>query len=128
MTPQDRRYHREHTWARVEGDQITIGITDYAQEQLHDVVYVGLLEVGATVEQNQPFGGIESTKAVNDLYAPVSGTVVERNDALASQPTLVNSDAYGQGWMIRVRARDLGQVDELLEADAYEKHTEATRT
>lgn len=123
MTPQDRRYHREHTWARVEGDQITIGITDYAQEQLHDVVYVGLPEIGTTVEQNQPFGEIESTKAVNDLYAPVSGTVVERNDALASRPTLVNSDAYGQGWMIRVTSRDLAQVEALLQAEAYEKHT-----
>ncbi|MBA3640866.1 MAG: glycine cleavage system protein GcvH [Acidobacteria bacterium] len=128
MTPQDLRYHREHTWARVEGDQITIGITDYAQEQLHDVVYVGLPEVGTTVEQNQPFGEIESTKAVNDLYAPVSGTVVERNDALASQPTLVNTDAYGQGWMIRVRPGALGDVDALLDAATYEKHTATSRT
>ena len=123
MTPQDRRYHREHTWARVDGDQITIGITDYAQEQLHDVVYVGLPEVGATVEQNQPFGEIDSTKAVNDLYAPVSGTVVERNDALASQPTLVNTDAYGQGWMIRITPTNVRELDTLLEADTYEKHT-----
>lgn len=106
--------------ARVEHDQLTI---DYAQKQLHEVVYIGLPEVGATVEQNRPFGEVESIEAVNDLYVPVSGTVVERNDALASQPTLVNTDAYGQGWMIRARADELGQVEALLHAEAYEKHT-----
>ena len=90
------------------------------------MVYVGLPEVGATVEQNQPFGEIESTKAVNDLYAPVSGTVVERNDALASQPTLFNTDAYGHGWMIRVTPNNVRELETLLEADTYEKHT-ATR-
>jgi glycine cleavage system H protein len=122
--PEDLRYTEEHEWARREGDLLRVGITAFAQDQLGDVVYVDLPTTGAEVERGQPFGEVESTKSVSDLYAPVSGTIEERNDALEDRPELVNQDPYGEGWMITIRPADAGQIDELLTADAYRTHTE----
>ncbi|MEX2325074.1 MAG: glycine cleavage system protein GcvH [Nitriliruptoraceae bacterium] len=117
--PDDRRYTAEHEWVLVDGEVVRIGITDYAQEQLGDVVFVDLPEPGSQVQQGQSFGEVESTKSVSDLYAPISGVVVERNDHLDDQPELVNSDPYGQGWLITIRAEDVAQVEGLLDATAY---------
>ena len=118
--PQDVRYTKQHEWARDEGDgRIRVGITDYAQDALGDVVYVDVPETGTEVTAGQPFGEVESTKSVSDVYAPVSGTVIERNTALEERPELVNGHPYGDGWMIAIQVEtvDLG---ELLDAAAYE--------
>lgn len=120
MNPPDLRYTEEHEWARAEDARITVGITDYAQDALGDVVYVDLPATGTRVERGQPFGEVESTKSVSDLYAPVTGTIVERNESLESQPELVNSDPYGQGWLVVIEAENGGQVEELMDAEAYE--------
>ena len=120
--PDDLRYTQEHEWARSEGDVIRVGITHYAQDALGDVVYVDLPTPGARLEQGQPFGEVESTKSVSDLYAPITGTVVERNEELDERPDLVNSDPYGQGWMVTIRPDEPGQVDTLLESQAYRTH------
>jgi len=118
--PDDLRYHAEHTWARTEQDgRARVGITDHAQDELDTVVYVDLPQPDSRVEQGQPFGEVESTKTVRDLIAPVSGTVVERNDALQDDPEQVNRDPYGQGWMILVDIDDPAQVDGLLSAQEY---------
>ena len=121
MVPTDLRYTTDHEWVRVDGDTATIGITDFAAEQLGDVVFVDLPETGTTVEQFATFGVVESVKAVSDLYAPVSGEVGDSNGALAAKPELVNTDPYGEGWMIRVRITNPGQVESLLAPEAYEK-------
>jgi len=123
MVPSDLRYTKDHEWVRVEGDTATIGVTDFAAGQLGDVVFVDLPAVGKAVEQFATFGVVESVKAVSDLYAPVSGEVVAVNDKLGSAPELVNSDPFGDGWMIRVRIADAGQVGELLDAGAYQQLT-----
>jgi glycine cleavage system H protein len=123
MVPTDLRYTKEHEWVRVEGDLATIGVTQYAADQLGDVVFVDLPEAGRSVDQFGTFGVVESVKAVSDLFAPVSGEVVEANAALASQPELVNREPYGAGWMLRLRVADAGQVDGLLDAAAYDKLT-----
>lgn len=123
MVPADLRYTKDHEWVRVDGDTATIGVTDFAAQQLGDVVFVDLPTAGRTVEQFATFGVVESVKAVSDLYAPLSGEVVEVNASLAGQPELVNSDPFGEGWMIRVRVGDAGQVDGLLDAAAYEQLT-----
>src|ERR687896_1173325 len=102
--PDDRRYTKEHEWALQEGERILVGITDYAQDQLGDVVFVGLPEPGAEVHAGEPLGEVESTKSVSDIYSPVSGRVVERNTEMESSPELVNSDPYGQGWLVVVTA------------------------
>ena len=118
--PAELRYTREHEWVRREdGNRIRVGVTDFAQDALGDVVYVDVPEIGTEVRAGQPFGEVESTKSVSDVYAPVSGTVVERNGALAETPELINQDPYGQGWMIVIDAVDLGALDELMTADAY---------
>ncbi len=118
-TPDNLRYTAEHEWVRVDGDVLAIGITQFAQDQLGDVVYVDLPGAGARVEVGQPFGEVESTKSVSDLYAPVSGTIVERNDELEERPELINEDAYGQGWLVTIQP-DAGQdVEALLDAAAY---------
>ena len=117
--PQDLRYTKQHEWARDEGDgRIRVGITDYAQDALGDVVYVDVPETGTEVAGGRPFGEVESTKSVSDVYAPVSGTVIERNAALEDRPQLVNEQPYGDGWMIAIQAgsADLG---ELLDAAGY---------
>jgi glycine cleavage system H protein len=123
MVPPDLRYTKDHEWVRVDGETATIGVTDFAANQLGDVVFVDLPAVGRTVEQFETFGVVESVKAVSDLFAPVSGAVVEVNGALSGSPELVNSDPFGGGWMIRVRVADAAQVAGLLDAAAYERLT-----
>lgn len=118
--PTDLRYTKDHEWVRVTGDEATIGITAYAADQLGDIVFVELPDAGRSLEQLAPFGVVESVKAVSDLFAPVSGEVVETNPALAASPELVNSSPYEDGWMLRVRLADRGQPDELLDAEAYD--------
>jgi len=117
--PDDLKYTAEHEWARVGGTTIRIGVTDYAQEALGDVVYVTLPEIGAKVGQGEAFGEVESTKSVSDLYAPITGTVTARNDELESRPELINSDPYGEGWIVEIEAADPAQVDGLLDPAAY---------
>jgi len=123
MVPKDLRYTKEHEWVRVEGDLATVGITDFAAEQLGDVVFVDLPEVGRTVAQFAAVGVIESVKAVSDLFAPVGGDVVETNAELTTKPELLNSDPYGQGWMLRIRLTDRTALDGLLDVAAYEALT-----
>jgi glycine cleavage system H protein len=123
VNPSELRYTEEHEWARADGARVTVGITAYAQDALGDVVYVDLPATGTRVEQGQPFGEVESTKSVSDLYAPMSGTIAERNEALESQPELVNSDPYGEGWMVVIEADDPDVVDGLMSAEDYEKLT-----
>jgi glycine cleavage system H protein len=123
MVPADLRYTKDHEWVRLEGDTATIGVTDFAANQLGDVVFVDLPAAGKTVEQASTFGVVESVKAVSDLYAPVSGDVTETNADLAGKPELVNSDPFGAGWMIKVKVSDASQVEGLLDADAYAKLT-----
>lgn len=119
--PPDLRYTKEHEWLRLDGDEATVGITTYAAEQLGDIVFVELPEVGRSLEQFATFGVVESVKAVSDLYAPISGEVVAVNEALADRPELVNQDPYGAGWLIRVRPRNPAEVAALLDAAAYEQ-------
>jgi glycine cleavage system H protein len=117
--PDELKYTAEHEWARLGGSTIRVGVTDYAQEALGDVVYVSLPEVGVKVSQGEAFGEVESTKSVSDLYAPVSGTVTARNDELESRPELINSDPYGEGWIVEIEVANAAQVDGLLDAAAY---------
>ncbi len=118
--PDDLRYARNHEWVRTDGSMVRMGISDYAQDALGDVVYVELPKVGTTVERGQAFSEVESTKSVSDVYAPVSGRVVEVNDALDSNPELINSDPYGDGWFVVIEATDLGELDDLSNAANYE--------
>ena len=120
MVPTDLRYTKDHEWIRVDGDVATVGVTAYAADQLGDIVFVELPDPGRVLEQFAAFGVVESVKAVSDLFAPVSGEVTEANPDLAANPELVNSDPYGAGWMVRLRLSDPGQVDDLIEPDAYE--------
>jgi glycine cleavage system H protein len=121
--PDDLRYSKEHEWARTESDgRIRVGITDFAQDALGDVVYVDLPEPGTKVTAGQPLGEVESTKSVSDVYAPVSGTVVERNGALEGTPELVNQQPYGDGWLVAIEASDPGELDRLLDGPAYREH------
>lgn len=120
MYPADLKYSSEHEWVRVDGEMARIGITDYAQDALGDVVYVTLPEVGATVTAGEPCGEVESTKSVSDVFAPVTGTVTARNERLNDSPDLVNTDPYGEGWLFEVRIQDLAEVGNLLDADAYQ--------
>jgi len=119
-SPADLKYTKEHEWVRVESDTGTVGITDYAQDQLGDIVFVDLPAVGMTVAQMQKFGEIESVKAVSELYSPVSGEVTEVNTALAASPELVNDSPYGEGWMLRIRLGDPGEIEKLLSAADYD--------
>jgi glycine cleavage system H protein len=122
--PVDLLYTREDEWARVEGDRVTIGVTDYAQQQLGDIVNVELPAVGTAVERGEPFGVIESVKAVSDLYAPVTGEVVEVNADLANHPEHVNEDPYGDGWMICIRITDESEIETLIPPAEYRRHVE----
>ena len=124
--PDDRRYSREHEWVRVEGSVAVIGITSFAADELGDIVYVELPEIGAKLSQFATFGVVESVKAVSDLFAPISGDVAEVNDDLRASPELLNSDPFGAGWMIRVRLADASQVPGLLDAAAYAQLTAET--
>jgi glycine cleavage system H protein len=122
--PEDLRYSKDDEWARPEAARVVVGITDYAQKQLGDIVYVELPVVGTTLHQGDVFGVVESVKAVSDLYAPVSGEVVEINPDLGSRPETVNEDCYGDGWMIALAVDDPAEVDDLLDAAAYARHVE----
>lgn len=122
MLPEDRKYSKEHEWIRVDGDKGTIGITDYAQQQLGDVVYVELPDKGAAVTAMEVFGSIESVKAVSELFSPVSGSVAEVNDKTVDAPELVNSDPYGDAWLIVVELSDKGELDKLMSAAEYQAY------
>lgn len=117
----DVKYTKEHEWVKVEGEVATVGITDYAQRQLGDVVFVELPEAGAQVEQMKPFGVIEAVKAVSDLFSPVTGEVTEVNSALQSESNLINSDPYGQGWIIKVKVTETKELETLLSPEDYRK-------
>lgn len=119
------RYSESHEWVRVEGDEAVIGISDYAQSELNDVVYVELPEVGDSLEQDEEFGTVESVKAASDLYMPVSGQVIAVNTDLEDTPELINQDPFGKGWLIRVRLADADEVDDLLDVDEYKAVIEA---
>ena len=121
MYPEDCQYTKEHEWVRLEDGIAVVGITDYAQDHLGDVVFVELPDVGTEVTQFEPFGVIDSVKASSELYAPLSGEVEAVNDALTDQPELVNQAPYGEGWMIKVRPADLAEVEQLLDAAGYEQ-------
>jgi glycine cleavage system H protein len=120
--PESLRYTKDDEWAREEGARIVVGVSDYAQQQLGDVVFVELPEVGRGVEAGEPFGVIESVKAVADLFAPVSGEIVEVNDALKDAPETVNEDCYGEGWLVAIEPSDPGELQRLLSAAAYRQH------
>lgn len=120
MYPKDLRYSEEHEWVRAEGDDVVIGITHFAQDQLGEVVYVDLPSAGDTIAAGDTFGEIESVKSVSELYSPIDGRVVAVNDALTDTPEMVNSDPYGEGWMLKVRPSESAQVDALMSAEDYE--------
>ena len=121
MIPEDLRYTAEHEWVSGDGTgPVRVGITHFAQDALGDIVYVSLPEVGVTLASGSACGELESTKSVSDVYAPVSGEVVARNEALDATPELVNSDPYGEGWMVRITVADPDEVEDLLDADAYD--------
>src|SRR6188508_1057938 len=124
MTPEDSRYATSHEYVHNEGGVGTIGITDYAQKELGDVVFVELPQVGTQLEQGDELGSIESVKAVSELFAPVSGEVTEVNEALADKPELVNTDPYGDGWMIKIRLSAADEADEMMNAEEYEEYIE----
>lgn len=117
--PEDLRYTKEHEWIRVSGNEATIGITEFAQKELGDIVYVDINTVGEAIRQNEIFGTVEAVKTVSDLFIPVSGTIVEVNELLNAQPELVNSDPYGKGWMIRMTISDPQELEGLLSANTY---------
>ena len=117
--PNDVKYTKEHEWIRLEGDVAYVGITDYAQEQLGDIVFVDIQTVGETLAANEVFGTIEVVKTISDLFLPVSGEILEQNEALADQPELVNQDPYGEGWLIKIKPAADADFDSLLDAEAY---------
>ncbi len=120
QVPQQLRYSRDHEWVAVDGNRVRVGITDYAQDALGDVVYVQVPTVGATVAAGDSFGEVESTKSVSDVYAPVSGTVVAVNEVLSSAPEALNQDPYGNGWLCEIEMSDPAQIDGLLDAAGYQ--------
>ena len=124
MVPTDRRYSKEHEWVLVEGDVATIGITHFAQDQLGDIVFVELPDLGTEVTKGTAFGVIESVKAVSELYAPISGEVVDVNGDLEDHPEVVNEDCYGGGWIIAIAGADRAELDSLLDANAYRRHVD----
>jgi glycine cleavage system H protein len=124
--PNDRKYTKDHEWARIEGNQATVGITRYAQESLGDVVYVELPKVGATLTQGQPFGVVESTKAVSELFAPLTGKVVAINDALTSSPESIGKDPHGEAWMVKLELAKPAELADLMDGPAYEAHVAAS--
>jgi glycine cleavage system H protein len=118
--PQNLKYTKDHEWVAVEGDIATIGITDFAQSELGDIVFVDVTTEGETLDQEEVFGSVEAVKTVSDLFMPISGEIIELNEKLDGDPELVNSDPYGDGWMIRVKVSDASQLNDLLDAAAYE--------
>ena len=123
--PEDLRYTKEHEWARVEGGRVRVGITDFAQDALGDVVYVDLPEVGAPVQADQPLGEVESTKSVSDVFSPVTGTIAERNPLVQDRPELVNEQPYGDGWLVMIEVAASDALDGLMDAGAYRAFVEA---
>ncbi len=122
--PEDLRYSKDHEWARLEGDRVRVGITDYAQDALGDVVFIELPEVGSTVKVDESFSEVESTKSVSDVYAPLAGTIVEINSDLADAPERINEDPYGDGWICLIEPADAAAYESLLDAAAYRGLTE----
>lgn len=122
--PEELKYTEEHEWVMIEDELVTVGITDFAQDQLGDVVFVELPEVGSQVEAGKPFGVVESTKAVSDIYAPVTGEVVEVNDELPEAPETVNTSPYGEAWMIKIKPSNPAELDELMNAEDYQAFVE----
>jgi glycine cleavage system H protein len=118
--PAELKYTKDHEWVKIDGDVATVGITEFAQSELGDIVYVEIETVGETIDQEEVFGSVEAVKTVSDLFMPLSGEIVEFNEDLESNPELVNSDPYGEGWMIKVKLSDTSQIDGLLDASAYE--------
>ncbi len=123
--PENLKYTKEHEWVRVEGDTAVVGITDFAQGELGDIVFVEIETVGETLAVGETFGTVEAVKTVSDLFMPVGGEVLEFNDALEDSPELINKDAYGDGWMIKVKIEDASQLDDLMDAAAYQAMLEA---
>lgn len=119
--PSNLKYTKDHEWIKIEGETAIVGITDFAQGELGDIVYVDVDTLNDTVEEGAVFGSVEAVKTVSDLFMPVTGEVIEFNDALADEPELVNSDPYGKGWMIKVAISDSSQIENLLDAEAYQK-------
>ena len=119
--PTNYRYTREHEWIDASGKAATVGITDHAQDQLGEIVYLELPSVGEKISKDDPFGVVESVKAVSDIYAPVSGTVVEVNEGLPESPEVINEDPYGDGWLIKVRVSDLSEMEDLMDGEEYEE-------
>lgn len=117
--PSELKYTKDHEWVKVEGNQATIGITDFAQRELGDIVYIDINSVGTEVAKEEVFGTVEAVKTVSDLYMPVTATVLEINDALNNNPELVNTDPYAEGWMVKVTLSDISEIDGLLSADEY---------
>ncbi|MCB7069570.1 glycine cleavage system protein GcvH [Caldibacillus sp. 210928-DFI.2.22] len=120
-TPKDFRFSKEHEWVKVEGDKVRVGISDFAQSELGDIVFVELPEVGKKLQVNEPFGSVESVKTVSELYAPISGTIVEVNEQLTDSPELVNESPYEQAWMVVIEPKDLSELETLMSADEYDQ-------
>ena len=118
--PSELKYSKEHEWVKVEGDTATIGITEFAQRELGDIIYVDIETLGEVIEQNGIFGSVEAVKTVSDLFMPISGEIIEINALLADQPELVNSAPYGDGWMVKIKITDASQVESLLDSEAYQ--------
>jgi glycine cleavage system H protein len=119
--PEDLKYHAEHDWAKIEGEEATFGVTWYAQDALGEVVFYDPPEVGATVSKDHAYTEVESVKAVSDVFAPLSGVITAVNDKLGDSPELINSDPYGDGWLVKVKLSDTGELESLMDADAYQK-------
>jgi glycine cleavage system H protein len=119
--PDDLRYTKDHEWIRVQGDEATVGITDFAQGELGDIVYVEVETIGKTLDAGVVFGTVEAVKTVSDLYLPVSGTITQINPAIANSPELVNNDPYGEGWMVKMKISNVADIDTLMDAKAYEQ-------
>ncbi len=120
--PADLKYTKDHEWCKVDGDVVIIGVTDFAQSELGDIVFVEVETEGETLDQEEVFGSIEAVKTVSDLFMPISGEIVAFNEALESSPEVVNSDPYGEGWMIKIKASDIAELDSLMSADEYKAH------
>ncbi len=119
--PSELKYTKDHEWIKIDGDIATVGITDFAQGELGDIVYVEVETVGEELEQEEVFGTVEAVKTVSDLFLPLTGEIVEFNETLESDPELVNSDPYGEGWMVKIKISDASQIDDLLSADGYKE-------
>ncbi|MEA5428756.1 MULTISPECIES: glycine cleavage system protein GcvH [Arcicella] len=120
--PAELRYTKEHEWVKLEGDIATVGITDFAQSELGDIVYVEIETAGQTLAQDEIFGSVEAVKTVSDLFLPIAGEILEVNEALVNAPELVNSDPFGEGWMIKMKVANIADVEALMDADTYKEH------